>query len=255
MGDRPIGFQPEMVKALLAGRKTMTRRLAGRVGKRSEDRLFTPSIWQKAKPGDRLWVRETWRPQNDDEIWMCVEYQADMARIKPHIADENQGGRFESMCERAEASVPRPNHWKSSRYMPRWASRITLTVTAVKIERLHAISNDEGIAEGAKHFGEIPVNTALTFGVPSRWSMESPAGTDQCLSSPRWAFANYWIRLHGQESWDANPDVVAMSFTVHKDNIDHAMAGPRPTDPSAAVDPPRRSDPTDGPASRLENVK
>jgi hypothetical protein len=87
----------------------------------------------------------------------------------------------------------------------REVSRLTLVVTATKIERLQEISNADAEAEGIKHAG---------------WWIAS-AKPDICSAvSAKEAFKKFWKYLHGPESWDANPEVVAISFDVHKCNID-----------------------------------
>ena len=102
-------------------------------------------------------------------------------------------------------------------HMPRWASRLTLVVTETKIERLQAISDQDAMAEGAKYFPDIRPDPQSR---DNRWSMESPSSTDHCLSTPYWAFANFWNKLHGDRAWEVNPEVVAMSLVVHRQNID-----------------------------------
>ena len=197
--DIPIIFSGPMVRALLEGRKTMTRRLAWRTKWNEGGPIFDaaggqmdvvephevrigPSPWQKAKPGDRLWVRETITRSGG-----LVQYAAD------HKTSSLQWPWPE------EKQDPRP-----SIHMPRWASRLTLTVTETKIERLQKISEDDARAEGAVRL--------VTDGDGKFF--ESDKG--DC----RTGFAGLWAHLHGAESWDANPEVVALTFTVAKHNID-----------------------------------
>lgn len=187
--DRPIIFSTPMIRALLDGRKTQTRRLAWRdhrqdtahVDGEAVETVVTrkPSPWQRVKPGDRLWVRESWR-QGVYEIYF-----------------------------RADGEMGRSTRWCPSIHMPRWASRLTLTVTATKIERLQEISEEEARMEGVE--GEISFTAQYT--------------TDRHYYSR--GFAKLWDELHGSGSWDANPEVVALTFTVEKRNID---AGDVPSD-------------------------
>lgn len=184
MRDIPIIFSAPMVRALLDGRKTMTRRLAWRVldGKATlggePDLISSP--WQKVKPGDRLWVRENFHAAKQSTHPALTFYAADgdcgEIKLTPSI------------------------------HMPRWASRLTLVVTATKIERLKEISGRDSIAEGV----ECPTCTAMGKSACNRLG---------CFAS-KGAFAELWCRLHGRESWDANPEVVALTFTVHRCNID-----------------------------------
>ena len=170
MTDRPIIFSAPMILALLDGRKTMTRRLAWRrdpawgdaapiVGKERDYMLPTP--WQRVAPGDRLWVRETWRLNAQGGL---IEYRADWT---------GPAGK-----------------WRSPIHMPRHASRLTLTVTGTKIEKLQMIRNADIKAEGIE--GDPPKSVV---------------------------FSALWDMLHGLGAWAKNPEVVALSFTVHPKNI------------------------------------
>ena len=181
MTDRPIIFSAPMILALLEGRKTMTRRLAWTEGKpktirgRANTGFRRASSWQKVSPGDRLFVREaiTWNPE-DGTLFYTAD-QAPLAAMPP------------AGYEIARAHI-------SSVFMPRWASRLTLTVTATRIERLQNITEEDAKAEGVLPPGN-PGNA---------WPH----------------FALIWTDLHGPGSWGANPEVVAISFTVEKRNID-----------------------------------
>lgn len=214
MADLPIIFSAPMVRALLDGRKTMTRRLAMQTRKThpsntSHDTYQLPSPWLKVKPGDRLWVRESLSIGEGE-----IDYEADGALCNdisgPHMAaaaalhdrrrydDDRRGGR----------GVP-------SIHMPRWASRLTLTVTAVKVERLQEISEEDAKAEGVE---SVPNN--FGNGAAYRDYLGRPDDTAEWFKSPVDSFRSLWLSLHGDESWDANPEVCALSFTVEKRNID-----------------------------------
>jgi len=178
--DHPIIFSAPMVWALLDGRKTQTRRLAWR------DRPFSrkPSPWQRVKLSDRLWVREAWQHPA-----MCEpQYRA-------------------TATERMGHWDPEQGPWRPSIHMPRWASRLTLTVTATKIEPLHEITEADAKAEGVD-----PQIMHATFGYGGTREHDYARG-----------FAELWDRLHGPGSWNANPEVVALTFTVERRNIDAAV--------------------------------
>jgi hypothetical protein len=98
---------------------------------------------------------------------------------------------------------------RASMHMPRWASRLTLIVTATTIEHLQGISEADAKAEGIEYREDC-------FGT---WN---PDGTMRCggADNAREAFRCLWINLHGTGAWDANPEVVALRFTVIKANID-----------------------------------
>ncbi|HEY2454119.1 MAG TPA: morphogenetic protein [Scandinavium sp.] len=158
MKDRGIIFNAEMVRALLDGRKTQTRRLVkpqpelttgsgfswnGRLyGAGSSDsetnRNFAHVVCPHGKPGDRLWVRETFQ----GPLFDCDQMDA--------YAKDSAPFETPAFCKYAADRGPRPEYqdmddnirqgWKPSIHMPRWASRIMLEITAVRVERLQAIT-------------------------------------------------------------------------------------------------------------------
>lgn len=211
MSDIPVIFSAPMVRALLEGRKTMTRRLAWRSshlgsidGFASEELedfelrgwsvrqsgkmtyAYKPSPWQKIKPGDRLWVREAW----GESIGRTARFKKGVILYR---ADHGYAVAGQ------EADLMR---WRPSIYMRRTDSRLTLIVTATKIEPLQNISEKDAEAEGAEIW---PLNAS-----------ENPNFND----SYRVDFRKVWENIHGQESWDANSEVVALTFIVHQQNID-----------------------------------
>ncbi len=170
--DIPIIFSAPMVRALLDGRKTQTRRLES-------------SPLRKAKPGDRLWVRECWSNQD------CCEGEA------MYRATAQRDGLLPD--EVAET------RWRPSIHMPRWASRITLAVDDVRIERLQDISEKDAESEGVVMTGRVGWEEASDYG-----------------GTYRYLFAHLWDSLHAKpgERWEDNPLVVALTFSVHLRNID-----------------------------------
>lgn len=204
MADRPIHFSAPIVRALLDGRKTQTRRVLklqpeplGRfVG--FSGSAETARCKVRYASGDRLWVREAvitgygiddkyGRPTGDKRVW----YRATDSNLTWFDPD-------------TETTLDNPP-WRPSIHMPRWASRLTLTVTDVRVQRLHAISEADAVAEG--------VQTGTYGGArnPSR-------------STHRQEFSWLWDRLHGHDAWNANPWVCALTFTVHRCNIDQMAA-------------------------------
>ena len=155
MSEKPIIFNGEMVRAILDGRKTQTRRLVkpqptppawcnhikphflddGGFG------FFDEDIDYKApySPGDHLWVRETWCPVDDTEFghgeW--IDYRATPTYESSHPAGWD-----------AAPNDPQALKWRPSIHMPRWASRITLEVTGVRVERVQDITEEDAQAEG-----------------------------------------------------------------------------------------------------------
>jgi hypothetical protein len=213
--DIPIIFSAAMVNALLAGRKTMTRRLAWKPFRGSmieckhgfdtcpECDKPNPSSWQRVELGDRLWVREGWKPHS---LYAAMKPR-EMPKTKVfYLADTGY--------------LPSNTPGKPSIHMPRWASRLTLIVTATKTECLRDISEADAKAEGM-----VFVDHGLRAdGHPTEgWhhkADQAALGSNFCLASARDAFANLWASLHGIDSWDANPEVVALTVKPIRANID-----------------------------------
>lgn len=208
MADKPILFSAPMVRALLEGRKTQTRRVAkfiendgdgwhihsagGGIGGVPEANVpiygpdYVPYV-----VGDRLWVREAWQA--------APEYDAVPPRDIP------SGAPIVHLAEREQFRWA--SRYRHSQFMPRWASRLTLTVTDVRVERLQDISEADAEAEGMKCRPE-----AGDF--PGEW--DDKAG--------RRSFRSIWNSINGPGAWDENPWVAALTFTVRKGNIDQMEA-------------------------------
>lgn len=137
-------------------------------------------------PGDRLWVREAWAYWGGDEYL----YQCDPAAVA-YRAGHAEDTRF-ALADRLSGHVP-GGRWRPSVHMPRWAARITLEVVSVRIERLHAITEEEAIREGvdAVSVADVPRNGTL---------------------SRRDDFAQLWEKAHGAGSWALNPWVCRIEF-------------------------------------------
>jgi hypothetical protein len=214
MADLPIIFSAPMILALLAGRKTMTRRLAW--GKpmpglyESSGGPLTPvprrSPWQRVKTGDRLWVREAFRVQQINRIidsggpyfHVCIDHAADGHRswVKVYEADAPKVLR-KRRGPSGEQTAALP-----SIHMPKVCSRLTLVVTATKTEAVQEITMADVTAEG--------------------WEPRSIVSDDPEVhrDAARDWFSDLWEDLHGVESWRSNPEVVALSFRAYRQNID-----------------------------------
>lgn len=224
MKARPILFSGPMVRALLDGRKHQTRRIIKPQPDLATNQWTSEEVnaaWQDGfipvpcpygKPGDLLWVRESWRPQNDAEIYYCVEYRADNSRIKPEIKDENMGFRFECQCDAAERGENNP--WKPSIHMPRWASRLTLEITDVRVQRLQDISEEDAGAEGTLECDGMFDDVQYCHYCKEMGCV---------FGDLKPSFRQLWQSLNGPGSWDANPWVWALSFRVHQQNVDHLL--------------------------------
>lgn len=181
MKERPILFSAHMVRAILDGRKTQTRRPVknlgfvtgiGHVLNGSDDRSEWPDFCPHGKLGDRLWVRETWsqHPQFAD-----IAFRADGEEF-----EDSDGFTW----------IPK---WKPSIHMPRKASRIDLEITGVRVERLHDISEEDAIAEGVQITDE-------------------HTGCADDIDSHAHAYKFIWESINGKGSWDLNPFVWVVEF-------------------------------------------
>lgn len=215
MTDRPIIFSAPMVKALLEGRKTQTRRVLCLHDDEREPPYvasylegaravwcdpYDSSVWcypgvRGSAVGDRLWVREAWA-RAEDPKWM-VAYRADGQCgawgwdgdggplfvhhgyvIEPKRRDGN--GNF---------GLPRyGGRWRSPIHMPRWASRLTLIVTDVRVQRLAEMTEQDAVAEGIEH--------------------------DESACAPLVRYAKLWDDLNAKRGfpWSSNPWVCAITF-------------------------------------------
>lgn len=260
---RPILFSGPMVRALLEGRKTQTRRMLKPQPPNwatfceqpemynAEHRWVPSGLWRWSEPeqtpprplrqwpvdedgshywlrlpfavGDVLWVRETWATTIDtagQSDWPARPHIALKADLVDKAVIWSADGDWEWYD--GDGFHSGKSYWKPSIHMPRKFSRLTLEVTGVKVERLQDISEADAIAEGAtsKPCPQQWAENAIG------WSMDWPESEPRegwryvCLHSARFAFANLWNRINGEDAWAANPWVVAVSFTVHQQNVD-----------------------------------
>lgn len=197
MRERPILFSGPMVRAILAGNKTQTRRVAKEFAGRDDlDSILARFPNQNGcpygQPGDRLWVREKWSSDFAhhypyDRVW----YAADDDRR--HDIEVRNGVRGIYSPESQEFV---PFRWRPSIHMPRSACRLVLEVTGVRVERLNNISQEDAELEGV-----------------------------ECNMSPlsfREHFQRLWEHINGAGSWDANPWVWVVEFRRFEDGIAHA---------------------------------
>lgn len=210
MKERPIIFSGEMVRAILEGRRTQTRRIINPQPYEGCSKLIGPEMYAPAiedkdgmidagpeiygvydeygeygckcpygQPGDRLWVRETWAMSGHER----VEYRA----------FPKDGKDFRSV-----------SGWRASIHMPRWASRITLEIVDVKVERLQKMSSDDLEKEGLNYFENEDFCAAEHY--------QAGGSPIQGGSPERFAFIALWNRIYGAGSWESNPWVWKIEF-------------------------------------------
>lgn len=196
MTERPILFSGAMVRALLDGRKTQTRRIAKEFNGMDVDKILARFPNQRGcpygEPGDRLWVREAFMPgmtfDMDPQSWPPDRktgkgYYVNYPATEPVCVVDEDGRRVRN---------------KSSIHMPRWASRITLEVTGVHVERLQDISEGDSVAEGIELLnGRYTYNGGLH---------ESRSARD--------SYQALWDNLNAARGygWDVNPWVWVVQF-------------------------------------------
>lgn len=214
VADRPILFSAPMVRAILEGRKTVTRRVVkpyrkhpivnlalaeptlGYSGRHNDPDSWGyefiddgapaplsawPELCSYGQPGDRLWIRETFAATDFGNNVKAAWYRA------------TQEAHVESLPESLRAmAAPPDGRWKPSIYMPRWASRITLEVTGMRVERLQDITESDAAREGC-----LP-----------------PVESDGSVACGRrkTAFRSLWESINGPDSWGANPWVWVIEF-------------------------------------------
>lgn len=265
MTDRPIIFSAPMIRALIAGRKTQTRRIiTGEVpAEPAMDNVHPKNVvrhpapyldaycggprtvanprgmtdrwcwWTRDDrcgltfkvpyvPGDRLWVRESCLGEELADGQDGVRFAADDAFVPIQSTRTAADAwlalnHYRSGGKRARRGKPVP-----SIHMPRWASRLTLPVTEVRVERLQDISEADAIAEGMPDLGslceQLDLGKLNTTG-------ETAAQTASRLRWPQRWFAGLWNSINGPDAWAANPWVAAVTFEVHSANIDALDAG------------------------------
>ncbi|ECJ7676830.1 hypothetical protein AB3O48_004016 [Salmonella enterica] len=207
MSERGMIFNAEMVNAILSGRKTQTRRPIkwkqtrfteiaerddGSLWPWAEDCERGGDIWfacPYGEIGDRIWVRETWQVIHDhiDES-SHVEYRT----YAPSIPKEKDRYWHTVYAEHFgdESREDRGFPWRPAIHMPRWASRITLEITDVRVERLRGLSEEDAKSEGI-----IP----SAGGVLPGWEY-------------RINFRDLWMDIYGTDNWEANPWVWVIEF-------------------------------------------
>jgi len=258
--ERPILFSAPMVRAILDGRKTVTRRPV-KIQPRSKADIGSYGIGQPfirnpdvskanptcpyGRPGDRLWVRETWQDVHPVQVIDRFSQPGRAGIPGPpgvtyqtiYRADGEYPAVYHTHKYPYRGLEPDPDHgllvpadsgwtgWTPSIHMPSWASRILLEITDVRVERLQDISEEQAQAEGCFftdygkacfHSGK-GVRDAANCELPESthqqrngWMWDKTTNHEQCLGSARNAFGNLWQTTGGD--WAANPWVWVVEF-------------------------------------------
>ena len=239
MKERGMIFNGEMVRAILDGRKTQTRRVmkvqpesnqlglllitdstkhsdigkyhwaeSNATGNHVRSKLFSCPF---GAVGDRIWVRETWSSDfanyyPNDRVW----YAADNNRqLDIEVVDGVRG------IYSPESDVHVPFRWQPSIHMPRWASRILLEITDVRVERLNAISEEDAQSEGVHTEVWDQTVVARNYAAIDEffqfWSEDMPHYVEM-NQLYRSSFRSLWESIYGAENWQANPWVWVIEF-------------------------------------------
>jgi hypothetical protein len=194
MTDRPITFSSSMVEALRAGRKSQTRRLA-------------TSSYGACRPGDRLWVRETFAPATGSVGRWARLSEADYMLFRDGTVRFREGAPYPVDLNGFYWKAT----WCPATIMPRWASRWTLIVEQVEKGRLRDIDRAGAIREGLR---------PMPFPFGPFWSGGSEVGAPHL--SPVGALRSGWNRIHSTigERWEDDPEVIVLTFHFVRANID-----------------------------------
>ena len=181
--ERGMIFNDEMVRAILGGNKTQTRRI---VEEKFYGRAVAAELLAKhcryGQPGDRIWVRETYRVHGKATDVATLVYRAS---VRNSWTEQTHRVPVE-VCNK-----PVSEKWTPSIHMPRWASRILLEITDVRVERLHDMSEADAKAEGA---------TPATYKITPSEAVY------------RVGFGDIWRSIYGQDNWLSNPLVWVIEF-------------------------------------------
>ena len=227
MKERPILFSGPMVRAIMEGRKTMTRRIVkpiiancledGWGGEqqiywtRDDEPIEATRLCPYGASDDRLWIKEAWRTYENfnefspkeiekmaknigyENAWAPIQYEADQTRI--NWLDRQYG----------------PGRYRHARFMPKWASRILLEIINIRVERLQDITEEEAIAEGIE-----PIPFADSKKKDNMFTVTTPEGDKYNYSSnfktAKEAFKALWQSINGPGSWEQNPWVWVIEF-------------------------------------------
>ncbi|MBI6666982.1 hypothetical protein B1F73_23685 [Pseudomonas syringae] len=219
--ERPILFSAPMVRAILEGRKTVTRREVKKPA--ALDCLaagFEPAflalpgnadLSPYGRAGDRLWLRETWSDVNlqgapgiayraDGDVRDLMEDASFLNEDGAFNYDDPRSKPYQFACWSEDLLGGKEGRWRPSIHIPRWASRILLEITDVRVERLQDISEDQAKAEGIRLYTDHAE-------LGEWWHVD---GIETYSADPRKSFELLWTSVGGD--WNANPWVWVVEF-------------------------------------------
>lgn len=220
MKERPILFSGPMVRAILDGRKTQTRRVVKLRDKTGTYSAFGGDGWPESEnqygdwrrdpcpygvPGDRLWLRETWQEFFEDEI-PPGRHRGPQGRmgiplrpgLKSFVVYRADGDLWDKLVGEAR--------WRPSIHMPRWASRLTLEIVSVRVERLNDISEADAKAEGIER-----LKSGRGWYDPT--TSKGAVHLGHYLATAREAFEVLWDSINAKRHpWSSNPWVWVVEF-------------------------------------------
>ncbi|HBX2620719.1 hypothetical protein [Klebsiella pneumoniae] len=227
MKERGMIFNGEMVRAILDGRKTQTRRVIANVGHdnclplqkrtKTKDGIYTHvmdahiyGLCPFGKIGDRIWVRETWSDVNldgapavayraDDEVYDLMEDKSLLDEDGAFNYQDPRVRKYQFAAWHSDLISGIEGNWRPSIHMPRWASRILLEITDVRVERLNSIHDVDAMREGIQN---LTTCSHADFGIPGVVNAQHPVRAFQLL----------WESIYGADSWRANPWVWVIEF-------------------------------------------
>ncbi|WP_210448192.1 hypothetical protein [Pantoea ananatis] len=213
MKERPILLSAEMVRAVLDGRKTQTRRVIQSPAKSMQ--ANGQKVIDYREPGDKWYGDHVFSMRNQSGTWCDYTKEQFLAKCPfgavgdrlwvretwTHESIDAEGGSYSPDYRVMANGQPLDGRWRPSIHMPRWASRITLEITGVRVERLQDISAKDVTDEGIKTLAE------SMWG--PQWWVDAPQAA---INDAHLQFSIIWSKIYGEESWQANPWVWVIEF-------------------------------------------
>lgn len=216
---KPILFSTLMVKAILEGRKTQTRRVVKMPPRKF---LFEDGQWKGesgriykspyGEVGDVLWVRETWTDPTPDQSGYPILYKADF----PMTYHGTEADPTQTITLQAK-----DYKWKPSLFMPRDACRLFLKIKNIRVERLQDISEDDACDEGIEILDSPNCDAGDYNSYPRNYMIsEKDADGFPYFKDGEYikSFQSLWESINGEKSWEDNPFVWVIEFEKHNEN-------------------------------------